>query len=53
MPVNLDQSKAIETVKTWRQKTVFTNRDEVLNRFSKQYRNELDDLSTYCEKGLK
>ena len=39
---NPDQSKTIETVKTWRQKSVFTNRDETLTSFSKEYHHFLD-----------
>lgn len=50
---NPDQSKTIETVKTWRQKAVFTNRDETLTSFSKEYHHYLDEFTNEVAKALK
>ena len=47
-----DESKPIETVKTWRQKSVFTAREEVLASIHTQFQEMLNRFQEAVEKGL-
>ena len=46
-------TKTIETFKTWRQKSVFTSRNESYESFKKDYNHHLSTTLELIEKGLK